>query len=158
MARGKAQFHELLEFLRNPPDFTGTTDLRKSIRAFVQQTKRRGLVFVLSDFFDPAGYEEPLALLQYEQFDVQVIHVLDPLELNPAASGDLRLSEAESGATLEITADSALLARYRAEMGSFVEGLAQHCRKRGMAYAQASTAVPFEDLALRVLRDGMILK
>ena len=158
MSRGKAQFHELLGFLRQPQDFAGATDLRQSMRSFVQQTKRRGLVFVLSDFFDPAGFEEPLALLQYEQFDVQVLHVLDPLELDPSATGDLRLSEAESGTSLEITADSALLARYRQEMQDFVHSLSEHCRKRGMAYAQASTAVPFEDLALRVLRDGMILQ
>jgi uncharacterized protein (DUF58 family) len=158
MSRGKAQFHELLEFLRNPPEFAGPTDLRKSMRSFVHQTKRRGLVFVLSDFFDPAGYEEPLALLQYEQFDVQVIQVLDPLELDPAATGDLRLSEAETGSSMEITADTSILNRYLTEMDGFVRGLSEHCRKRGMAYAQASTKVPFEDLALRVLRDGMILK
>ena len=30
--------------------------------------------------------------------------------------------------------------------------------RRGVGYAQATTAVPFEDLVLRVLRDGMILK
>ena len=158
MSRGKAQFHEMLDFLRHPPDLQGGTELRLSMRSFIQQTRRRGLVFVLSDFFDPAGFEEPLALLQYEQFDVQVIHVLDPLELDPGATGDLRLSEPESGTALEVTADSALLSRYRSEMQGFVRSLSEHCRKRGIAYAQASTATPFEDLALRVLRDGMILK
>ncbi len=158
MARGKAHFHEILGFLRQPPELSGTTDLRQSMRAFTQQTKRRGLVFVLSDFFDPIGYEEPLALLQYEQCDVQVVQILDPLELNPAATGDLRLLESESDIALEVTADAGLLARYQEEMQRFTSGLSEHCRRRGMSYIHASTEVPFEDVALRVLRNGLILK
>lgn len=158
LVRGKSQFHSVLEFLRRPPEPEGATGLLAAARSFTQRLKRRGLVFVLSDFLDPAGYEEALGLLRFNRFDTHVIQVLDPSELEPEASGDLRLIDCETDAPLEVTATAAVLASYRREVSRFLEGLTAFCLRRGIAYAQASTAVPFEDLVLRVLRDGMILK
>ncbi len=158
LVRGRSQFHNVLDFLRRAPEPEGATGLLAVVRSFTQRLKRRGLVFVLSDFLDPAGYEEALGLLRFNRFDTHVIQILDPAELNPEASGDLRLVDCETGAPLEVTATAAVLESYRTEVARFLEGLAAFCLRRGVACAQASTAVPFEDLVLRVLRDGMILK
>jgi uncharacterized protein (DUF58 family) len=158
LVRGKSQFHSVLDFLRRAPESDGATDLLAVVRSFTQRLKRRGLVFVLSDFLDARGYEEPLGLLRFNRFDTHVIHVLDPAELDPEASGDLRLVDCETGAPIEVTATPAVLASYRAEITRYLAGLTAFCLRRGIAYAHASTAVPFEDLVLRVLRDGMILK
>ena len=158
LVRGKSQFHSVLEFLRRPPAGDGATGLLATARSFTQRLKRRGLVFVLSDFLDPAGYEEALGLLRFHRFDAHVIQILDPAELRPEATGDLRLVDCETGAPLEVTASDAVLKSYHAEVDRFLAALTAFCLRRGLAYAQASTAVPFEDLVLRVLRDGMILK
>ena len=107
---------------------------------------------------DPAGYEEALALLRYHNFEVHVIQILDPAELRPRDSGDLRLVEAETGEIFEVTANDVLMRRYEREIDSFVENAEAFCVRRGVGYAQVTTAAPFEDLVLRVLRDGMILK
>jgi uncharacterized protein (DUF58 family) len=157
-ARGKSQFHSVLDFLARPPASAGVTRLLPSLRTFAQRARRRGLVFIISDFFDPEGFEEALARLRHAQFEVQTIQMLDPAELNPQESGDLRLEESESGAALEVTATDALLRRYRAEVSAFLDRLSRYCRERGIGHAQASTAVPFEDLVLRVLRDGVMLR
>lgn len=156
--RGKAQFHDVLDFLRQPPASTKPTNLRASARAFVQRTKRSGIVFVLSDFFDAAGYEEALAMLQHAQFDVHVIQVLEPAELSPVESGDLRLVESESGASLEVTANEAVLERYRAEVAAYNAGLEAFCRRRAISHASVTCDRPFEDVVLKNLRDGMMLK
>jgi len=158
LSRGKSQFHKVLEFLRRVPTLEGETRLLPAFHSFVHRTKRRGLVFVLSDLFDPAGNEEALALLRHSLFEVHVIQVLDPAELRPAARGDLRLIEGETGAAFEITANDALLRRYHEEIDAFIANLASYCQRRGVAYAQATTEVPFEDLVLRVLREGRMLK
>lgn len=158
LTRGKSQFHKALDFLRRAPQLDGETRLMPTLRSFVHRTKRRGLVCILSDLFDPAGYEDPLALLRHSQFDVEVIHVLDPAELRPGATGDLRLIEAETSAQFEVTANEALLRRYHEEIDSFLENLESFCTRRGIGYAQATTDVPFEDLVLRVLREGRIVK
>lgn len=158
LARGKAHFHKVLDFLRRAPEPDGPTSLSSSMRTFAQRTRRRGLAIVLSDFFDPAGFEEALSLLKYNRFDLHVIQVLDPAELDPRHTGDLRLVEPESGETLELTSNDALIRRYRDEMDAFLAALTTFCHKQGIAYARATTAVPFEDLVLRVLRDGLLLK
>jgi uncharacterized protein (DUF58 family) len=158
VARGKGQFHRILEFLRNEPEEATITSLLNGARSLTQRVKRRGLVFVLSDFFDPAGYEEPLNLLRHAQFQVHAIQILDPAELSPTEVGDLRLREVESGTVIDVTANETLLRRYRTEITTFNNGLEKFCRQRGVAHAQVLADVPFQDVVLRVLRDGVMLK
>jgi uncharacterized protein (DUF58 family) len=158
LSRGRSQFHKVLEFLRRAPEPEGETRLLACLRSFAQRMKRRGLVFVVSDFFDPAGYDEALSLLRYHHFETHLIQVLDPAEVRPEHTGDLRLIEAESGIAFEVTATEALLRRYTDEMNGFLEKLAAFCLQRNIGYAQALTDVPFEDLVLRVLRDGRMVK
>lgn len=158
VVRGKSQFHGVLDFLREPPSETKTTGMLASARAFSQRQKRSGIVFVISDFFDPAGYEEPLALLQHGQFDVHAIQVLDPAELSPIETGDVRLLETETGASMEVTANDAVLARYREEVTAYNSGLEAFCRKRAISHASVTCDLPFEDVVLKTLRDGVMLK
>ncbi len=158
LIRGKPQFHTILEYLRTPPVETGQTSLLGSLRAFAQRLKRSGLVFVLSDFLDPGGYEEALSLLRHHQFEVHLVQVLEPRELSPDLLGDLQLTECESGEVCEITASEALVSDYRKAFTGWLEELEQFCLRRGVGYARATTEVPFEDLVLRVLRDGVMLR
>lgn len=158
LCRGKSQFHKVLDFLRDAPELTGETRLMPCVKSFAQRMKRRGLVFLLSDLFDPAGSEEALSLLRYQQFEVHVIQVLDPAEIRPEATGDLRLIESETGEAYEVTASDTLLRRYHEEVDAFLEKTSTFCREHGIGYAQATTAVPFEDLVLRVLRDGRMIQ
>jgi uncharacterized protein (DUF58 family) len=158
VARGKAQFHPVLKFLDAAPDADGPTRLLNAVQALTQHARRRGLVFVLSDLFDPHGYEEPLSLLQHSQFDVHVLQMLAPEELAPSATGDLSLREIETGAAMEITADERLLRRYHSEITKFNGALESFCLRRGIAFARVTTDVPFEDVVLRALRDGVMLR
>ncbi len=156
--RGKAQFHGVLDFLSEVPEPDAPTRLLDSLRTFTQRVKRRGLVFVLSDFFDPAGYEEALSLLRHAQFQAHTLQILDPAELAPTDLGDLRLMEAETNAALEVTANESLLRRYRDEIASYNTTLETFCKQRGIAHAMVTTDVPFEDIVLRALRDGVLLR
>jgi len=158
LSRGKSQFHKVLDFLRHAPEFDRGTALLPSLRAFAQRMKRRGLVFLVSDFFDPAGYEEALSLLRHHQFDVHVVQVLEPAELRPNLASDLRLTECETGEVFEITATPALLARYHEGIDSYLAAFEQFCTRRGIGYVRATTDVPFEDLVLGVLRAGAMLR
>ena len=123
LGRGKSHFHRALQFLDRLPADAGQTDLARSLRAFGQVTKRRGLVLILSDFFDPAGYEEALSYLLYQRFEIQLIQLLDPAELNPRLRGDLRLTDAETRQVYEVTANESLVRAYEREIGSFLAGL-----------------------------------
>ena len=158
VARGKSEFHSVLKFLDAPPQPDGPTRLMHSVQALAQRTRRRGLVFVLSDFFDPQGYEEPLGLLLHSQFEVHVLQVLAPEELAPTAIGDLSLREIEAGTAMDITANESLLRRYREEITKFNDALESFCLRRGIASARVTTDTPFEDTVLRALRDGVMVR
>jgi uncharacterized protein (DUF58 family) len=158
LARGKSRFHPVLEFLRQPPEPRGETRLLPSFKAFAQRRRRRGLVFVLSDLFDATGFREALDLLRYERFEVQVLHLLHPAELDPRATGDLRLVEPEAGLALDLTADETLLREYGRQIHAFLAEVAAYCQQRGVGYARALASEPFEELVLRTLRDGVMLQ
>ncbi len=158
VARGKGQFHSVLNFLDGAPEADGPTRLLHAVQTLTQRAKRRGLIFVLSDFFDPAGYAEALNVLRHCQFEVHALQLLAPAEMAPATTGDLRLHEAETGAVVDITANETLLRRYREEITSFNAGLESFCLRRGVAFARVATDIPFEDVVLRALRDGVMIR
>src|SRR6185436_15017546 len=54
--RGKARIFRIFRFLRGIKA-TGFTDLGDALRTFVAQHKRKGLAVILSDLYDPAGFE-----------------------------------------------------------------------------------------------------
>lgn len=162
--RGKGQFHAVLDFLKRlpTPRPDGQTRLEPAFRTFAHRMKRRGLVFVLSDLFDPEA-AEALAYLRQQRFDVVVLQILDPAEAEPtllaeALRGDVRLRDTESGATLDAVADGSLLAAYHDAFARFHTTLEARCRSLGIPMLQTTTAIPFEELLLRVLRNSRLLK
>lgn len=159
--RGKQQFHAVLDFLKRLPSTSAgsrqDTRMRACFRTFAQRMKRRGLVFVLSDLFDPEA-SDALGFLRQQQFEAFALQVLDPAELDPALSGDLRLTDAESGIGIDVLADDGLLKAYRAELAQFVATVETECRRRAIGFIQTTTAVPFEDLVLRILRERHLVK
>ena len=154
LGRGKSHFHRALQFLARAPELAGQTNFASSLREFGQRSKRRGLVLVISDFFDPRGYEEGLNYLLYQRFELQLIQVLDPAELNPHLLGDVRLTDAESGEVYEATVNESLARAYEREMMTFLSGLELFCRRRQIGYRRALTAATAEDFVLEVMRTG----
>jgi uncharacterized protein (DUF58 family) len=154
LGRGKSHFRRVLDFLSRLPEDAGQTDLSRSLRAFGRRTKRRGLAIILSDFFDPRGYEEALGYLLHQRFELQLIHVLDPAELSPRLLGDLRLTDTETGQAYEVTVNESLARAYEKEIGAFLSGLDTFCARHQVGCRRALTDASFEDFVLRTLRSG----
>ncbi len=158
--RGRNQFHQVLRFLRETPaaaEMTGPS-LEKCLQTFAARQKRRGLVFLLSDLFDPQGSERALGVLQHHRFEAEVLQILDPAELDPALQGDLRLVDAETGQHLDLTAQPALVRKYREEIRSYCASVETFCRRRSFGYLRLTSDQPFEDLVLRILREERVLR
>ena len=56
------------------------------MKTFVAQNKRRGLAVLVSDLYDPTGFERGINVLRYNKFDPFVVHVVDPAEAKPQAA------------------------------------------------------------------------
>jgi uncharacterized protein (DUF58 family) len=161
LGRGKAQFHRALEFLARFDEFNGTrsVDLTRALRRFGGSVRRRGLVLLISDLLDAAGeFSEGLEFLLYHGFDVQLLHLLDPVELRPVLLGDLRIAEVEGQGHLDVTADEAILREYEREFEAFLEQTERFARQRRIAYIRGLTDVAFEEFTLRALRLAGLVK
>ena len=156
-ARGKAQIFKIFEFL-NGLEGGETTSLAEAFKTFVTQNKRRGIAVVVSDFYDPEGFEEGLNYLRYHKFEPLVIHLFDERELDPDFRGDLQLVDCETGDVQEITVTAGMKREYVKAFESWCEELEEYCVKRDILYFRAPIQVTFDDLVLRIFRAGGFLK
>ena len=74
--------------------------------------------------------------------------------MTPRLLGDLRLTDTETGGTYEVTVNEGLVRAYEREIGTFLSGLETFCQRRQIGYRRATTALPFEDFVMRMLRSG----
>ncbi|MBV9463995.1 MAG: DUF58 domain-containing protein [Verrucomicrobiae bacterium] len=154
MSRGKGQIHKVLQFLeRDPEPRNPVTSFHSALLNFVHQNKHRGLAVVLSDFFDP-DFESGIRLLQYHKFDVCLLQVLDPIDLDPSLLGDFRLIDGESGLGREVTVNEDLLVRYRRTVREFNDRINRFATQRQISYLRTATTTPFDELVLKLLRQG----
>jgi len=155
--RGKSHILGVLDFLRGlaPGE---RTDLARAVEAFLPHATQAGLVVLISDLLDPAGYEKPFLTLQGRGFDCWCLHVTDPADLAPPALGDLAVSDAETGDVLGVHMTEEVRERLAGEADRFKAEVQAWCLSRGIGYAEAPTHVPVDALVLEVLRRGGFLR
>ncbi len=155
--RGKGQGRRLFAFLEKlQPE--GRTALAASCRSYLLRHRRQGLLILISDFFDRAGFEEALKVLLARNLEVYAIQVLAEEERNPTIAGDLRLIDCEESDATEITVTDRLIKHYKAQLESYCDSLRDFCMKRGVNYLAVTTRWRFEDLILQYLKTAGLLK
>ena len=156
-SRGRGQIFKIFEFL-NALQPSQQTSLGDAFKTFVAQNKRRGIAVVISDFYDPSGFEEGLNYLRYYKFEPLVVHLADDRELDATFRGDLQLVDCETGQVADVTVTPAMMRAYKEAFEAYCEQLEEYCVKRQILYFRAPIQVPFDDLILRVFRAGGFLK
>lgn len=154
--KGRSKLFPTLEFLKQVQP-AGETRMATVLKEFVKRERRRGVVIVISDFFDMDGYAQALKYLRYQRHDVYVIHVVDRAEEKPDLRGDLRLVDSETGAAKTINVTDGLLARYEQAFERLAQSVESFCIRNEMGYVRARTDVPFDDLVMRILRRGGVI-
>ena len=154
-ARGRNQVGALLDFLSDV-DAGGPTRLNEALGEYAMRAREPGLAVVVSDLLDPQGFEAGVRTLLERRFDVHVIHVLDPGELNPDLGGDLRLHDAETGETRDVTVDGEALRGYRERLARFLERVEVFCRSHEVGYHRVSTETPVEEFVVAQLRGRVV--
>jgi uncharacterized protein (DUF58 family) len=153
--RGRGQFLSLLDFAGRLRA-AGPTELSEGLAAYALRSREAGVAVLISDLLDPAGYERGLKALLESRFDVHVIHVLAPEEVDPTLAGDLRLTDAETGEVRDLTMDGEALGDYRQRLGDFLARAEGFCRGNEIAYHRVTTDTPVEEMVLRQLK-GLLL-
>ncbi|HTB74745.1 MAG TPA: DUF58 domain-containing protein [Polyangiaceae bacterium] len=155
--RGKTRIFKTFRFLRSV-EAAGSTDLGDAMKSFVAQNKRRGLAVLVSDLYDPKGFERGVNVLRYNKFDPFVVHVVDPSDARPRLQGDVLVYDCETGDEREVTVTAKVLERFAEAHAEYVAGIEHFCATRQVPYVAASVDVPFEEMILRVFRRGGFLR
>ena len=134
-----------------PVDPKAVTSLSAVIRRYQRSNVRPGILFVISDFLDAGDFRVELKLLGQRGFDLNLIQVLAPEELQPQLRGDLMLVDSESGALREVTVNERVLEAYRSVLASYTTSLESFCRAAGIGYTMVTADTSFEDLLLKNL-------
>jgi uncharacterized protein (DUF58 family) len=153
--RGK---RSTMEYFRNLTALTagGTATLNESLRRGALEARQAGVAVVISDFLDPAGYEPGLTALVGRGFQVDLVQILAPEELNPASYGDLKLVDSETGAIQEVTFGRYRLKAYQQTVQNYIQRLREYCQARGMNFFTAASNTSLEQLLLKQLRQAEV--
>ena len=132
----------------------GMADFNQALRLGAMKHRAQGVIVVLSDFLDPAGYEDGLKSLASRGSEVHAVQILAMEELEPSSYGDLRVIDSETGAEQEVTFGKYRLKSYRATVQNYCRRLQEYCRARGIRYQLAQSDTPIDDLLLKAMRTG----
>ncbi|GAA4435377.1 DUF58 domain-containing protein [Bremerella cremea] len=157
--RGRQSVWRMLDYL-NGIEAGENVPLLEGAKNFCLRNQGKGILVLVTDLMDKAGFEPALRFLSTQQMDVYVIQTLAPVELNPAEQikGDLKLVDCEDGDIAEITVSRPLLDRYKRTLDAFVDGARTFCSKRGMAYMLANTEIPVSHLVSNYMRQRGLLR
>lgn len=155
--RGRRMMFKIVEFLTGLEP-GGVSDFTLACKQYVVGHPQRGILLVLSDFFEKGGFEEGLRFLLGRRYDLYVVQTLSPEEVDPPFVGDLRLMDAEDDDVAEVTVSRALINRYKHNLQAYCGELKEYCTRRGINYLFTTTDVPFDQIVLSYFRRRGLLK
>ncbi len=140
----------------------GTGDFTDTARRIALSRTGRGVMLVISDFLYKDGYEQGLRYLSGRGFDLVLIQVLSPQEVDPigtnAVAGDLRFRDAEDGEKCEVTLAAPLMKRYKAGLTAYCDQLREFCSRRDITMMAVQSDLPIDTLLLDYMRNRGVLR
>jgi len=139
----QGQLHRVLNAI-GKADYGVRTDFAKPFTHCMQFLRRRGLVVVISDFYEePSKIIDAIAPLGARGNEVALFHILDPEEIEPKFGDASLLIDMETQTTLEVTADYAKL-EYVQKINSHIADLRAKAQGANMDYCVMATNKPLD--------------
>jgi len=107
--------------------------------------KKRGRLIVLSDFWDdPDQTFEALSRLLHRKFEILLLQIVHPHELDLSGAPVARFRDMETGEEVEVEPEE-IRAAYRESARQWVDKLAQEAHSRGISHALVQADRPYLD-------------
>jgi uncharacterized protein (DUF58 family) len=121
------------------------TDFSKPFYHFQQFLKRRGIVIVLSDFYEqPEQIVRVVEPLRYRGNEVILFHILDPNELAPKFRDPVLLQDVEDESAMEVSPDYARN-EYKTKIDQHMKSLSDKAAAAGLEYVFMNTSRPLDE-------------
>lgn len=122
-----------------------------SLNEIAEKIKRKGLVIIISDFFDKQDeVMNALKHFRYNKNEVIIFQILDPLELSFLKGNPLTIVDLETREEM-YSQPFAIQKSYREAMKEFINTYKAECRKNKIDYVLLTTETPFDTSLLKYL-------
>ncbi len=132
---GKSQLLRIAQCLSRI-EAGGETRLAHSLKKFSAMGLRRGLVVVISDFFEVEGLEAMFKQLKGLRHRLLLVQLTRESDQNPLHSGDVEIEDCESGEVQNLSITPHCLQLYREAYESFQSQLLEFSHKRQAAFVR----------------------
>ncbi|HEY6375644.1 MAG TPA: DUF58 domain-containing protein [Edaphobacter sp.] len=140
----QGQLHRLLAGLEQAEP-RARTNFMKPLAHFQEFLRRRGVVLVISDFYEsPEVIVKTIEPLRFHGSDVVLFHVLDPKEIRPELRGPSILVDMETEQRLEVIPEY-VKGEYRRKMDGHLEQMRDRTRAAGLDYHLLVTDRPLDE-------------
>jgi uncharacterized protein (DUF58 family) len=138
----KAKPHYLEEILQliESTDARPVSDARRALQPAVELAKHRGMVVIISDFFDDTeSIISAIDNLRFRNHEVILFHVLDPWERDLPEDGTVRFQDMETGEEI-VTRIEGIRAEYLAAVEKWRQEIDEECLNRSVDRVELTTA------------------
>lgn len=140
----------------------GPSTIVAAVERVLAQPGPPGLTVILSDLLTPE-WEACIQRLPARRGDFAVVHVLDPVDLDPSTPGsgllgDLELVDRESGERVEVSLSAGALADYRVLANDWVDDVAHAARVNGGSYLRVFSDDDLDRVLLGGARTAGVLR
>jgi len=137
--------------------FTGVRPLQESVQGALSELRQGSIRILVSDFLSPheaSGLVRPLAA---RAGGIALLQVLGRADATPEEGSALRLTDVETGGTLDLVLDRRTIELYETRLGRLADGLARECRRAGGRFVSVTVGRPLDALCRTILaRDGLL--
>lgn len=141
---GRHRYRLAAEFLEGlTPE--GVTDFLTVVREFLNEYPQRGLVIVISDFLDDGACERALQYLADYGNELMLVQLWSDQDRTPPWTGEVELTDAESGGHLRIQVDDEARRQYTASFDAFAAGIKEVALRNDGKYAGLPTSMALDD-------------
>jgi uncharacterized protein (DUF58 family) len=147
----RAYLQEILKSLANV-QASERTNTAASLSEAAEKIKRRGLVIIISDFFDDINSVlKALKHFSYKRNEVIVFQILDPMEKSFSFGKDAIFKDLETGDELT-TQPYQIQKAYREAMKEFTSKIKTECLNSNIDYNLIETSDPYDKALLRYIQ------
>jgi uncharacterized protein (DUF58 family) len=147
----RAYLQEILKNLANV-NASEKTNTAESLSEAAEKIKRRGLVIIISDFFDEINSVlKALKHFSYKKNEVIVFQVLDPMEKTFSFGKDAIFKDLETGDELT-TQPYQIQKAYREAMSEFTNRIKKECLNSNIDYNLLDTSDSYDKALFRYIQ------